>query len=124
MVCGYGSKKRLVGITSWGIVISNPIFGEYTCGLGEKNLHGVFTNISHYSEWINENLFIKGNTTNPPKPTFIPTTTTFISRKTWYFETTSSQTFSPNNVARKSFSRDGVNVIIYSNLFMILTVWT
>ena len=121
MVCGYGSKKRLVGITSWGIVISNPIFGEYTCGLG--NLHGVYTKISYYSEWINENLLIKGNTTipttstNPPKPTF-------ISRTPFYFEKSSSQTYSPNNIARKSFSKDSINVIIYSNLFLILIVWT
>ena len=124
MVCGYGSKKRLVGITSWTITTSSDFIGEYTCGSNWRNLHGVFTNISHYSEWINENLLIKGNTTNPPKPTIIPTTATFISRKTWYFEKTSSQTFSPNNVARKSFSRDSLNVTIYSSLFLILIVWT
>ena len=123
MVCGYGSKKRLVGITSWTITTSSDFIGEYTCGSNWRNLHGVFTNISHYSDWINENLVIKGNTTipttstNPPKPTF-------ISRATWYFEKTSSQTFSPYNIGRKSFSRDSINVIIYSSLFLILIVWT
>ena len=88
-MCGYGSRKRLVGITSWTITTSSDFLGEYTCGSNWRNLHGVFTNISHYSEWINENLLIKGNTSIPTTSTN-PPMSTFISRATFYFEQTSS----------------------------------
>ena len=110
MVCGYGSRKHLVGITSWTVSSSNVFFGEYTCGW--KDLHGVFTKISHYSEWINEKLLIKDN---PP----IPTTTSW----TYPPMPTFPNIYPPINVAGKSFS-DSYIALIYSEIIMILIIWT
>ena len=123
MVCGYGSRKRLVGITSWTVSSSNDFFGEYTCGW--KDLHGVFTKISHYSEWINENLLIKDKppipttSTNRPMPTPTSTTTSW----TYPPMPTFPNIYPPINVAGKSFS-DSYIALIYSEIIMILIIWT
>ena len=44
LVCQVGSSWQLAGIVSWGV------------GCGEKDIPGVYTKVSHYSQWIKEKI--------------------------------------------------------------------